>query len=104
MIEYNCKGYLIRTASFWIGRSTDCDLVVDDKSVSRKHCMIQFVSGKFLLSDLHSQNGTYLNNQRIFESVELHNRDKIRLGFVELEFSVREEQTDGRTEKTQDKY
>jgi adenylate cyclase len=42
-----------------IGRDRDCDLVVDEEHVSRRHCTIQQRHGKFIVQD-HSANGTYV--------------------------------------------
>jgi class 3 adenylate cyclase len=61
---------------FVIGRSIGCDLVVDDKGVSRFHAKIEYSRGKFTLADL-STNGTLLEDER-GEITHLH-RDECRL-------------------------
>jgi adenylate cyclase len=43
-----------------IGRDRDCDIVVEDEHVSRRHCTIQRRHGKFIVQD-HSANGTYVS-------------------------------------------
>jgi pSer/pThr/pTyr-binding forkhead associated (FHA) protein len=43
---------------YLIGRGQDCDLKVSDISVSRNHCQIQYMKGKFLLQDMGSKFGT----------------------------------------------
>jgi pSer/pThr/pTyr-binding forkhead associated (FHA) protein len=63
-----------------IGRSPQCDVVVDESGVSRHHCrLIQADQGIFL-EDLSSQNGTYLNGRRIASRVAVCRADAIRLG------------------------
>jgi adenylate cyclase len=42
-----------------IGREDDCDLLVDSKAASRRHCTIQYSGGDFVVRD-HSSNGTYV--------------------------------------------
>lgn len=51
-----------------IGRDPRCDLVVEDKRTSRRHCVILRVGdGKYILRDLESKGGTFLNGERIKE-------------------------------------
>jgi pSer/pThr/pTyr-binding forkhead associated (FHA) protein len=66
-----------------IGRSPDADIVIDDDKASRLHCGIRLQDGKFLLKDLKSKNGTFLNDQRVEES-ELQAGDRIRVGKLEV--------------------
>jgi pSer/pThr/pTyr-binding forkhead associated (FHA) protein len=64
-----------------IGRREDCDLRIPLSDVSRKHCRIYTENGELRLQDLGSSNGTYLNGQRIQESV-LSAGDNVRVGPV----------------------
>lgn len=48
-----------------LGRSTRSDFVVEDEVLSRQHCLIEFESGVFYVTDLESANGVYLNQERI---------------------------------------
>ncbi|PIR25493.1 MAG: Fis family transcriptional regulator [Deltaproteobacteria bacterium CG_4_10_14_0_2_um_filter_43_8] len=68
-----------------IGKREDNDLVVADKTVSRKHFEIDYVDDAFLLRDLGSTNGTYLNSSRVKE-VYLSPGDLIKIGGTTLEF------------------
>jgi pSer/pThr/pTyr-binding forkhead associated (FHA) protein len=61
-----------------IGRGADCDVVVDDKTVSRHHAKINRVGNTWLLSDA-SKNGTHVNGQPIVESYELRDSDVIAI-------------------------
>ncbi|PIR17803.1 MAG: hypothetical protein COV46_02645 [Deltaproteobacteria bacterium CG11_big_fil_rev_8_21_14_0_20_49_13] len=71
--------------TFFIGRSGNNNLVLDDRSVSRKHAVLNFIDGHFILSDLNSFKGTKINGEKIQE-VELQNGDRIKMGDIVFEF------------------
>lgn len=56
--EYNHR--LLDVKHFRIGRGQDCDVKVTDISVSRNHCKISYINGKFFLNDTKSKFGTLL--------------------------------------------
>jgi pSer/pThr/pTyr-binding forkhead associated (FHA) protein len=56
-----------------IGRSEDCDLRIDHKSVSKLHCVITRTDGLLMLRDLGSTNGTRVNGQRVRRATLLPN-------------------------------
>ena len=66
-----------------IGRTPHCEVVINDPLVSREHCLLQLKPEGLFLEDLHSANGTLVNEQRITR-VLLHPGDKIRLGLSEI--------------------
>ena len=68
-----------------IGRRLDNHLVVDDPRVSRYHAQIRFVRNRFLIFDLNSTGGTYVNGQRTTQSV-LYPGDVISLAGLPLVF------------------
>src|SRR5260221_2003068 len=78
-----------------IGRDDDCSVILDFTGVSRHHARIRIGEGRYVLEDLGSRNGTWRNEERVRESVELHDGDRIRLGGVPLVFrsNVRAETT-----------
>lgn len=77
-----------------IGRSPKADIVVDDERASRLHCGIRFLDGGYMIKDLASKNGTYLNEERI-EAEGLKPGDKIRVG--NSRFSVESKPAKGAT-------
>jgi hypothetical protein len=86
---------MFRQPRIVIGRQEDCDLVVTDVMVSKVHAEIVEEGGKYLLRDLASSNGTFLNGQMLSES-GLSSGDRIRIGKVELVFFAgAEEETEG---------
>jgi pSer/pThr/pTyr-binding forkhead associated (FHA) protein len=56
-----------------IGRSEDCDIRIDHKSVSKLHCVLVKTDGLVLLRDLGSTNGTRVNGQRVRRAALLPN-------------------------------
>ena len=48
-----------------IGRAAKNDVRVLDPSVSRQHALVAVNSGEFVIQDLHSQNGTFVNGERV---------------------------------------
>jgi len=67
-----------------IGRDPDNDLPVEDTKLSRRHCRIVRGVEGFLVEDLGSSNGTYVNGERVDRHV-LSPGDKVTLGFHELQ-------------------
>jgi pSer/pThr/pTyr-binding forkhead associated (FHA) protein len=68
-----------------IGRSPDCEIFLDDVTVSRKHAVIVRTAEGFRVEDQGSLNGTFLNRRRI-ESGELSDGDEVQVGKYRLTF------------------
>ena len=68
-----------------IGRSPDCDVFLDDVTVSRRHAELVRDGDTFSIRDLGSLNGTYVNRRRI-ESTVLENDDEVQIGKYRLTF------------------
>jgi pSer/pThr/pTyr-binding forkhead associated (FHA) protein len=74
-----------------IGRE-GADIVLDDPKVSRKHAEIGFYGPEaYVLRDLASTNGTFLNNRRVGEKAKLANSDMIRIGETVLCLTILED-------------
>src|SRR3954453_7526853 len=69
-----------------IGRSPDCDIFLDDVTVSRKHAAIVRRGGDLCIEDEGSLNGTFLNRKRIEGSEKLENGDELQIGKYKLTF------------------
>ncbi len=54
-----------------IGRDVECDIVIPDRQVSRRHARISLSGNGVLLEDLGSKNGTFLNNQAVSSPDEI---------------------------------
>ena len=68
-----------------IGRSPDCDVFLDDVTVSRNHAVLVEQDGRFAIEDQGSLNGTYVNRSRV-ESAELEDGDELQIGKYRLTF------------------
>jgi FHA domain-containing protein/zinc ribbon protein len=68
-----------------IGRSPDCDIFLDDVTVSRQHAVLRRNGDNFVIEDQGSLNGTFVNRRRI-ESVELADGDEVQVGKYRLTF------------------
>ena len=73
---------LSQTQALTIGREPDAILFINHPIVSRRHAMISYANGCYLLRDLGSRNGTFLNEKRLepYRAHILHPHDKIRIG------------------------
>lgn len=66
--------------SLRIGRSNDCQLILDDDYVSTRHAQVVRTETGFAVEDLGSTNGTYVNNERITNSTPFTTADTLRIG------------------------
>jgi hypothetical protein len=71
-----------------IGRSPDCDIFLDDVTVSRNHAVLVERDGHFSVEDQGSLNGTFVNRRRI-DSQVLENGDELQIGKYRLTFVER---------------
>jgi phosphoserine phosphatase RsbU/P len=69
-----------------VGRLSYCDIVIDQKNVSRQHARLLRSGGDFFVEDLNSTNGTFLNGKRVMTRTRLSDRDLIRVYNVTLRF------------------
>jgi FHA domain/zinc-ribbon domain len=68
-----------------IGRSPDCDIFLDDVTVSRKHALLVREGGRFRIEDQGSLNGTFVNKKRI-DSSPVESGDELQIGKYRLTF------------------
>jgi phosphoserine phosphatase RsbU/P len=69
-----------------IGRHPECEIQLHSNMVSRKHARLLRDGGGYVIEDLGSGNGTYVNGQRIEDRTPLAHLDRIKLGPVLLRF------------------
>lgn len=62
-----------------IGRGPDCDIVLDDRQVSRLHARVVWREDHYELEDLGSKNGTHLNGRDVVHAQQLRDGDEIQI-------------------------
>jgi len=75
-----------------IGRDPGCELMLDNLGVSRRHAQLREVEGRFVIEDLDSTNGVYLNGQQISAAAEVNSGDEIKIGKFLLFFQPAHEE------------
>lgn len=73
-----------------LGRNSNCDIFIDDDALSKNHAIIKREANKYILTDLHSVNFTFVNGKKI-SSQELHKGDEISLARHKLKVEIAEQ-------------
>jgi pSer/pThr/pTyr-binding forkhead associated (FHA) protein len=69
------------TARTWVfGTAAECDVVVKDPTISRRHCRLTLTPQGCFLEDLSSTNGTFLNGRQVTARIAVSHSDQVRLG------------------------
>ena len=76
-------------SSLEIGRSSDCEIQLDDRNVSRSHARIVRADGEYFIEDLGGKNGVFIHKEKI-QRAQLHNLDKIVIPPFQLDFLAEE--------------
>jgi Protein of unknown function (DUF3662)/FHA domain len=82
------KRLVVGPAGVTLGRSRQCDVMVDDPNVSRTHAEVRPRGGSWVVSDLGSTNGSRLNGRRLEGPEVLKPGDEIELGTTVLTFEL----------------
>lgn len=83
----NHKPIPIDRAVILVGRGEDCDVVINgSKKISRKHCCLVHSDQNFLIRDLGSTNGVWVNGKRIDRESEMRDGDRVAIGDVKFQF------------------
>ncbi|HLD74732.1 MAG TPA: FHA domain-containing protein [Bdellovibrionota bacterium] len=77
--------YQLVGKSINIGRQSDNDIVLKDLKASRHHVQIFFKDNRYVVKDLNSQNGVFINNQKVVES-EIRSGDFVSMGNTVFKF------------------
>jgi len=78
--------FLVGQGKVVIGRTPECDITIDNPAISRKHAAIEYKEEGYLLTDLGSSNGTFLNGEKITAPTILKPGDVVGLAKFELLF------------------
>lgn len=76
------RRWLIKS-SITIGREPECDVIIQDRQVSRFHARLTLEDGSTLLEDLGSKNGTYLDGTKMEDNQYLEDGDIIQIALVQ---------------------
>ena len=79
------ESFKVRHDRTRIGRTPECEIFLDDVTVSREHAVLIEEDGTFFVEDLGSLNGTFVNRHRI-DKVPLENGDELQIGKYRLTF------------------
>jgi pSer/pThr/pTyr-binding forkhead associated (FHA) protein len=71
-----------------LGRHSSADVRLPLPDVSRRHCRFDFAGGRWLVTDLDSLNGLFVNGELV-QQAELRHRDRLRVGGFVLEVDLR---------------
>lgn len=85
--EQKGDDFRVRDGQNSLGSAPDCDIVIRDVTVSGHHASIRHKDQKFILTDLDSTNGTFVNEDpETVARVDLKDNDTVRVGDVILKF------------------
>lgn len=87
-VHFGGRRLLVAPQGVVLGRSRGCDIVVEDPGVSRRHAEIRPAEEGWMIRDLGSTNGVYLNRSPIQGPTELRSGDHIELGETEIVFEA----------------
>jgi pSer/pThr/pTyr-binding forkhead associated (FHA) protein len=85
LIMENAKVFIINLPITSLGRRFENTIVLDDPRVSRSHAQLRLINGQYVLFDLNSTGGTFINGQRITQST-IYSGDTISLAGVKMIF------------------
>jgi hypothetical protein len=88
LLLFDGKRLMVGPAGATLGRSRECDVVLSDPNVSRKHAEIRPRGGSWVVSDLGSTNGVSVNGRRINGPEVIKAGDEIELGTSVISFEL----------------
>lgn len=78
--------YKLDDKQLTVGRSPQCDIFLNDMTVSREHAMIMPKDGQFFIKDTGSYNGVWINNESV-EEAPLKDNDVVQIGAFLLTYN-----------------
>jgi class 3 adenylate cyclase len=82
------KEHRLTSAIVTLGREQDNDIVLEDPRVSRYHARLDWTGSMYVLEDLGSKNGTWVNDRRLEGPTPLNNGDMVHFGDLLFDFKV----------------
>jgi pSer/pThr/pTyr-binding forkhead associated (FHA) protein len=92
-LRYTCPGRNSQVVQLMkdvtvIGRSAQTDVPLADDNASRRHCQVRKWAGKFMVEDLQSHNGTFVNGAKVVKEHALADGDLISVGDTTIVFKA----------------
>jgi hypothetical protein len=85
--QHKGEDFRLREGQNTIGSDSSCDILLTDSTISAKHASLRHKEGKFVITDLDSSNGSFLNDKaEPIAREELNDNDIVKLGDVRLKF------------------
>ncbi|MCD6455105.1 MAG: FHA domain-containing protein, partial [Candidatus Aminicenantes bacterium] len=78
----------LNKGKYLVGRDKKSDILIEHPTVSRKHCLIEFKKDKWIITDLGSKNGVFINENPVLTSGALKDGDKLKIGKVNLRVEI----------------
>ena len=88
LLIYGGRRLMVAPRGATIGRSRDCEIVIDDANVSRQHAELRPRGGAWVVSDLGSTNGTRVNGRQIHGPEVVRPGDEIEVGSSLITFEL----------------
>src|SRR5579863_4986374 len=92
--ELEGRELIVGAQALWVGRGNDCDLVVSDPSVSRRHATLEVDPGGILVTDNGSANGVLVDGRRIDGPIVVAPGGQFTLGGIVMAVLAPEVETD----------
>lgn len=89
--------YALEKDRMVVGRDPACEITIDNLGISRQHCAFEIRGDSFLIQDLGSSNGTYVNGKKVSQFF-LNDGDEVVIGKYTLRFS-----NEGQTKEVPDR-
>jgi pSer/pThr/pTyr-binding forkhead associated (FHA) protein len=84
-----------------IGRHPDCDVILKNSGkISRKHCCVALVDNRFVVRDLDSMNGVWVNGERVNHSACLRTGDELMIGDLPFTLTKNQDSSHQRADAT----
>lgn len=77
---------VLATTSVSLGRAPDCTIALEDHAASKRHCSIERIKDAYVLRDLGSTNGTFLNDRQVIADEPLRHGDEFIVGDTQIRF------------------
>jgi hypothetical protein len=84
------RSYRFTTPQVIIGRDPTSDCHLEDQTISAQHARLDYHHGQWWVEDLHSTNGTFLNQNPVSEPLVLTSGDQLRCGQLTLQIAMKE--------------